>query len=159
MISSMSSAFIMIVAGVAGIALVTAFFSLFLSLKLQGLRKQFFAGKNAAGLEEFIINQNKKINDLTKQAEYIEKELKNLKEQQKFSVQKIGLQRYNPFSDDGGNLSFSMALLDDHDNGVVITSMHGRDQNRIYAKPIKQGKSDFQLTAEENTAIKQSKNL
>ena len=123
------------------------------------MRKVFFSGKDANNLEDFILNQNKKINDLFQQSAYIEQEVKNLKEIQKISIQKMGVIRYNPFADDGGNLSFSIAILDARDNGVVITSMHGRDQNRVYAKPIQAGESEFPLSQEEKQAIKTSKTL
>lgn len=125
--------------------------------KIQKTSKIFFEGKQAASLEDFIINQSKKINELGTQAAYIEEAIKDLREIQKDSIQKMGVVRYNPFADNGGNLSFSMAILDARDNGVVITSMHGREQNRIYAKPILNGKSEFALTAEEEKAITSSK--
>ena len=125
--------------------------------KISKISKTFFEGKQAASLEDFIIAQSKKINELAKQAEYIEEAVKDLREIQKDSIQKIGLVRYNPFADNGGNLSFSIALLDNKNGGVVITSMHGREQNRIYAKPIIDGKSEFTLTTEETQAITDSK--
>ena len=127
--------------------------------KFKQISQLFFAGKKAENLEDFIITQSIKINELTVQSDYIEKSVKNLKDMQRFSIQKIGMRRYNPFNDEGGNLSFSLALLDDHHNGVVITSMHGREQNRIYAKPIKDGHSEYSLTEEELTAINESKNF
>jgi Protein of unknown function (DUF4446) len=61
--------------------------------------------------------------------------------------------RFNPFADGGGNFSFSLALLNDYNTGVIITSMHGRQQNRIYAKKIEKGKCDIQLTEEEQQSI------
>ena len=141
----------------AGLGVVGAAIAIFFITRLERLRKGFFAGKNAGDLEKFILNQTKKINELHGQLDYVEEALKNLQLQQKFAIQKLGIIRYNPFQDDGGNLSFSMAILDDHDNGVVITSLHGRDANRTYAKPIKGGKSEFSLTAEENQAIDAAK--
>ncbi len=140
-------------------ALAASATALVLIFSLQKMRRTFFTGKQAANLEDFIINQNKKINELTSQSEFIETQIKELQDRQKLSIQKIGVVRFNPFADDGGNLSFSLALLDAHNNGVVITSMHGRDQNRIYSKPIKNGKSEFNLTQEEQNAIQSSKNF
>lgn len=127
--------------------------------KMQKLRTLFFAGKKAGDLEQLILNQNKKINELHAQLDYVEETVKALAERQKFSIQKLGVIRYNPFQDDGGNLSFSMAVLDDHNNGVVITSLHGREANRTYAKPIKEGRSDFGLTGEEEKAIATARNF
>lgn len=70
------------------------------------------------------------------------------------SYQKFAMVRYNPFRETGGDQSFSMALLDLRDNGVVITSIHGREVDRIYAKEISNGKSKHNLSAEEIEAIK-----
>lgn len=138
-------------------AFLGAAFTIVKLVKISKISKTFFEGKQAASLEDFIINQSKKINELGTQTNYIEEAVKDLREIQKDSIQKIGMIRYNPFADNGGNLSFSIAILDARDNGVVITSMHGREQNRIYAKPIIKGKSEFPLTTEEEKAITTSK--
>jgi hypothetical protein len=138
------------------LALIVAGIALFFALSLQKLRKIFFAGKDANQLEDFIINQNKKINTLTERADYIEEAVYELAEAQKLTVQRIGVMRYNSLADSGGNLSFSIALLDAKGNGVVVSSMHGRENNRVYAKPIVGGKSEFSLTEEEVQAINSS---
>jgi len=69
------------------------------------------------------------------------------------AFQKIGVIRYNPFKDVGGDQSFSIALLDLNNNGFVITSLYGREGNKIYAKPIKNGVSEYPLSEEEKEAI------
>lgn len=140
-----------------GVSLALTTIGLGVLWNIQRMRKTFFIGKNASQLEDFIVNQNKRITELATQANYIEEALKQTKEQQRLAIQKMGVVRYNPFADNGGNLSFSLALMDDHDNGVVITSMHGRETNRIYAKPVKSGSSEFSLTEEERKAISESK--
>jgi hypothetical protein len=139
------------------IALIVALVALAFALSMQKLRKIFFTGKDANQLEDFILNQNKKINALAERADYIEEAVFSLSEEQKLAVQKIGVLRYNSLADSGGNLSFSIALLDAKNNGVVISSMHGRENNRVYAKPILEGKSEFSLTDEEVKAINSSK--
>ncbi len=78
---------------------------------------------------------------------------RELKEESRFSVQKVGIIRFNPFSQIGGNQSFSIALLDRNDNGIIITSFYARENNRVYAKPIKGGKSQYNLSKEEVRAI------
>jgi hypothetical protein len=72
------------------------------------------------------------------------------------AVRHVGLLRYDAFEDVGGRLSFSCALLDDHGNGVVVTSINGRQETRVYAKPIIDGKSRYNLSVEEEDAIKQA---
>ncbi|GIU98805.1 MAG: hypothetical protein KatS3mg014_0421 [Actinomycetota bacterium] len=81
------------------------------------------------------------------------------KEQQRLiegAVRHVGLVRYDAFEDVGGRLSFSCALLDDAGNGVVLTSINGRQDARVYAKPIQGGKSSYHLSVEEDEAIRQA---
>ncbi len=72
------------------------------------------------------------------------------------SVRKVALLRYDAFEDVGGRLSFSCALLDDHGNGVVLTSINGRQETRVYAKPVAQGSSSHNLSLEEEEAIRRA---
>jgi hypothetical protein len=72
------------------------------------------------------------------------------------SVSRIGTVRYDAFDDMGGRLSFSMALLDEHGDGSVITAMNGRVQTRTYAKPVTRGTSTHNLSEEEVQAIAQA---
>ena len=65
----------------------------------------------------------------------------------------MGVVRYNPFSDTGSDQSFSIALLDSDNNGMVITSLYSRDGNRVYAKPVKNNVSEYSLSNEEKEAI------
>ncbi len=87
----------------------------------------------------------------------ISKELENLKKESKFSVQKVGVIRFNPFKNLGGNQSFSVALLDGNNDGIVITSFYSRDGNRIFGKPIRKGHSSHVLSEEEKKAIESAK--
>ena len=95
--------------------------------------------------------------DLKEDLEKISKELENLKEESKFSVQKVGIVRFNPFKDVGGNQSFSIALLDGNDDGMVVTSLYTKEGNRVYGKPIKAGISEYLLSGEEKEVIKIAK--
>lgn len=72
------------------------------------------------------------------------------------AVRHVGLLRYDAFEDVGGRLSFSCALLDDRGDGVVVTSINGRQDTRVYAKPITDGKSQYNLSSEEEEAIRQA---
>jgi len=72
------------------------------------------------------------------------------------AVRRVGLIRYDAFEDVGGRLSFSCALLDERGNGVVVTSINGRQDTRVYAKPIAEGKSAYNLSVEEEEAIRQA---
>lgn len=69
------------------------------------------------------------------------------------SLRHLAVVRYDAFGDMGGRLSWSMAMLDDHANGVVITSIHGRSDGRTYAKSVIDGACDQPLSPEESDAI------
>ena len=72
------------------------------------------------------------------------------------AVRHVALLRYDAFEDVGGRLSFSCAMLDDHGTGVVLTSINGRQDTRVYAKPIAEGASSYNLSPEEEEAIRQA---
>lgn len=72
------------------------------------------------------------------------------------SVRRVALVRYDAFEDVGGRLSFSCALLDDHGDGVVVTSINGRQDTRVYAKPVTAGRSPYNLSPEEREAIRRA---
>lgn len=69
------------------------------------------------------------------------------------SARNLGVVRYDAFDDMGGRMSFSAAWLDDHGNGIVITSINARAESRAYAKPIRGGTSEHNLSPEEQHAI------
>ena len=68
-------------------------------------------------------------------------------------MQKVGLIRYNAYGDTGSDLSFTMALLDADDNGVVVNGLYSRDSSSIFAKPLAKGETKYNLSAEEIQAI------
>jgi hypothetical protein len=70
------------------------------------------------------------------------------------SLQHIGMVRFNPFEDTGSDQSFAIALLDDSRDGVVISSLHGRANTRVFAKPVEGGASSHHLSDEEAQAIR-----
>lgn len=97
-----------------------------------------------------IVKQKKATDELTKWMEKLEKE-------EESHVQKVGFVRFNPFSDTGGDQSFCLALLDGHQDGIVISSLHSREQTRIYAKAIVKGKTIGQeLSKEEKQALEKA---
>lgn len=83
----------------------------------------------------------------------VKKRLDWLEENGKDHIQKVGIVRFNPFRELGGDHSFSLAILDAYNSGVVITSLHTRDRTRVYMKDIKKGKSASELSKEEEKAL------
>jgi len=96
----------------------------------------------------------KKIDNQDKISGEIKESLEQIKIEGLESIQKIGLIRYNPFSETGGNQSFVLALLNGKDNGLVITSLHSREATRVFSKPVKGGKeAGYEFSKEEIQAI------
>lgn len=142
---------------VTGLLLLGLIWIIIRLIKLERIRKEFLISSTGKDLEEVLVDQNRKLTGLGSQANQIEKELSQLIKENQNDIKKIGFVRFNPFDDDGGNMSFALSLLNEHDNGVVISSLHSRSGTRMYAKAVKRGKSESKLTAEEQQAIKESK--
>ena len=98
----------------------------------------------------------KQLELLGQEIEGVTQELAKLKQEGKKAVSKVGIVRFNPFRETGGDQSFCVALLDGNNNGVVVTSYYGREANRVYAKPIQGGSSEYQLAKEEQEAIEKA---
>lgn len=143
--------------GASLLSLIAVIYVLWQIHSLNRLKSTFFAGRQGADLEEVINGLADHIRQLREQQEILEQSLLVLKNNFNLSVQKVGVVRFNPFADGGGNLSFSIAMLDGHDTGLVITSMHGREQNRIYTKKINKGTTEVALTEEEKQAVHEAR--
>lgn len=83
----------------------------------------------------------------------LRKKLLELENEGKLHVQRLGLVRFNPFKELGGQHSFSLAILNSKNTGVIITGLHGRERTRVYVKEIKEGKSKLELSDEEKKAL------
>ena len=140
----------------AALALILSGYCAWRIIGVNKLKKTFFAGSKALSLESVIYSLQQELQTSRQQEAALEKALTELKNKVTFAVQKVGLIRFNPFNDGGGNFSFSLALLDDNDTGVILTSMYGREQNRIYTKKINNGKCEIKLTEEEEQAVQKA---
>jgi hypothetical protein len=133
-------------------------FCAYLFLKLRKIRKQtgmFLSGKNGKNLEELILKNTRDIKTMDQEVQEVFNFCQKLHKLATRSIHKIGLIRFNPFGDIGGDQSFSVALLDGKDCGFIISSLHTKEGTRVYAKPIKDGESQkYTLTEEEKQAIK-----
>lgn len=107
-------------------------------------------------LKEVLFKQ---IDRTKSQEEVINKiiaRVKNLENISEITLQRIGVVRFNPFDNLGGNQSFAIALLDKKNNGFVISSLFIKDGNRVYAKAVKNGLSEHPLSDEEKEALKRA---
>ena len=117
---------------------------------------------NGSNLDEMLKKYLADVKEIKKDNSEIKAYYTKLDSDLASCIQKIGLVRYNAFRDVGSDLSFAIALLDGNDTGVVLNGLYGSDSSNIYAKPIKQGKSTYQLSEEEKNAIEiaeQTKNF
>ena len=135
-----------IVSGVIIIALIWI-------LTIEARLKRIFAGTKARNLEEMLVLVGKKINQLEESQEKIEKHLAIVDSRLDKSIRNIETIRFNPFVDAGGNQSFAIAFMNDEKNGVVMSSLYARDRMSIFAKPIVNGKSAFELSSEEKEVL------
>lgn len=103
---------------------------------------------------ESVLSEQKSV---TKLLSEVKKHTKELESEGAFHIQKVGVVRFNPFEEMGGDHSFSLALLDGKDTGFIITGLHTRERTRVYLKVIKSGKSKLELSNEEKKALKLAK--
>jgi hypothetical protein len=108
--------------------------------------------------KDIFLSQKERSADLEEKLKDAFSKIKNLEDISKITIQKTGIVRFNPFNQMGGNQSFVIALLDSENNGFVISSLFVQEGNRVYAKAIKQGKSDHLLSEEEKEAINRAIN-
>lgn len=109
------------------------------------------------GLKAILEQILKREQRLEHSVESLEEMIAELKTDSAFHIQKIGIIRFNPFSDTGGSQSFTMAILDESDTGVVMTSLYARTGNRWYVKEVVKGKGkELELSREELAAITQA---
>jgi hypothetical protein len=113
-------------------------------------------GADGATLEVVIGDHLATIERAARDLESLATRTAVLERDTRLSIQRLGLVRYNPFEDTGGNQSFAVALLDANNTGVVVSSLHARHGTRIYAKQVTIGRSDAALSAEEAEALRQA---
>ena len=126
-------------------------------IKTEKRLKRFFVGKKAKDLEDTIVNLEEEISKLKKAKENAENEIKEINVKLKKSIRGLETVRFNPFPDQGSNQSFAIGMLNEEGDGVVLSSLYSRERMSIFAKPIKNGKSEYELTEEEAKAIKKAK--
>ena len=119
--------------------------------------KRFFLGKKASDLEDTLIALENDIGKLKKAKENFEKEITIINTKLKKSIRGLETIRFNPFPDQGSNQSFAIGMLNEENDGLVISSLYSRERMSVFAKPIKNGKSEYELTAEEKEALEKAK--
>jgi len=148
---------LLILGGAAFIAAVLFVLIIVLFVKLSGMKRKYNAlmnGEREVNMDELIIGIQEKLNEQGDRGTKLEQQVVSLQQAAKAAKGKVGIHRYSAFGDAGGNdLSFTIAILNEWSDGVVLTGIYGRDQTYIYAKPIQKGVSTYTLSPEEKEAI------
>ena len=121
--------------------------------KLVGSFRLLMTGRGGTDLEATLMDFVARMDRVEKLAHSMSERVDAVQVQQPYHVQHVGVVRFNPFPDKGGDQSFVVAFLDAHSDGVVITSLSSRVDTRIYAKPVIGGQSTYTLNDEEKQAI------
>jgi uncharacterized protein YlxW (UPF0749 family) len=137
------------------VALAASAFAVFILLS-SGPRKRARAVSDSREAVELLADHDQAIAQLRHTVRQMTSEVERQADAMLSVVQHVGLVRYDAFEDMGGHLSFSAALLDAAGNGVVVTSINGRQDTRCYAKPIRGGTSEHNLSVEEEEAIREA---
>lgn len=146
------------------IGIVLLFIAYILSiLKYSKLNKRYntFMSKfsNTGNIDAMLKEYLERVQDIKDENLNIREYCKKLERNIEKCIQKVGIVRYNAFADTGSDLCFALALLDFEDNGIIINGIYSRDNSTTtYAKPIKNGKSTYVLSKEEEGAIEKAKN-
>ena len=111
--------------------------------------RKLMRGTNNKNLEEMLLERIDSIEDVHKVSEQALDECKRLEEKMQECIQKVAIMRYKAFEDVGSDLSFSIAMLDDKNDGIILTGIYGRQESTTYAKPIDKGISRYDLSEEE----------
>jgi len=109
-------------------------------------------------VEEVVTEQTKIIKEIKKDIKKLSQWNADLQKICDISITKVGVVRFNPFKDTGGDQSFAIALLDSNNNGVVLSSLYTREGTRVYTKPIQDASSPYNLSDEEKEAIEKAIN-
>lgn len=141
------------------LVIINIIYTIMMKKKYLDFMKRLGNGKN---LDEMLKKYLDDVREIKKDNSEIKAYYTKLDNDIDTCIQKIGLVRYNAFKDVGSDLSFAIAMLDRNDNGVILNGLYGSESSNIYAKPVKNGISKYQLSEEEKTALEiaeQSKNF
>lgn len=121
--------------------------------------KKLFAGKHASTLEEIINEMSRNITEHNKLHTETRELLNNHETRIQKSIQSVRTMRFNPFQDSGSNQSFAIVMTNEKGDGVVLSSLYGRERMSVYAKPLSNFESEHELSDEEQRIVDERKKL
>ena len=148
----------LIILAVVCVALIVLVVILFRKLREQKERlDRFLVGQDGSDLEAALNDRFSRISALEDHNLENERAIRDIYSRLQGTYQKMGIVKYNAFTENGGNLSFAMALLNEKDNGYVMNVMNSREGSYVYVKEISQGRCDIPLGGEEEKALTEAK--
>ncbi|MEP6468381.1 MAG: DUF4446 family protein [Chloroflexota bacterium] len=148
---------VVVVSALTALILVLLVLALLQSMRLRRAVRAYRAlvrGGGEGTLGDVLESHVGRVEDVRSRLEELDQRHADLQRAAQTSLQHIGLVRFNPFEDTGSDQSFAIALLDDRRDGLVISSLHGRNNTRVFAKPVEGGSSSHTLSDEETQAIR-----
>ena len=118
--------------------------------------RKMMSGVDGDNLERLLMGHIDEVRHVVEENQRLDGENRRIDELLQKAVTRVGMVRFRAFEDMGSDLSYAVALLDSHDNGVVLSSIFGREDSRSYAKPILAGKSTYPMTKEEEEALREA---
>ncbi|MBV4420025.1 DUF4446 family protein [Clostridium tyrobutyricum] len=123
--------------------------------KVENKYRRLMRGVDNKNLEQLITGYLDNIDEAKQETDFMKEKFEKLNQKYNNCVQKISIIRYRAFEDVGSDLSFSVAILDGNNSGVIITGIYGRSESTTYAKPIDKGMSRYELSNEENQVLQE----
>ena len=149
--------FLLILSIMVGILTIGFISILYSNIKLKNKYNKFMKKiGNGKNIEEDLENYMYRVERVERQNAEIISYCKNLDDEVAKCIQKVGIVRYSAFKDTGSDLSFAVAMLDENNDGVVFNGIYSREMSNIYAKPVKNGVSEYTLSEEEKEAIRRA---
>jgi len=151
--SALSVAVVVLALAVAGLAIWLAILQRS-AAQLRDRLRRILSDTGTAGLDEILAGQAKRTDDLASRVDATAALARELEASTRLALRRVGVVRFNPFQDSGGDQSLAIALLDQGGTGLIISSLHGRAETRIFAKQVTEGRSKHSLSDEEQQAIR-----
>lgn len=130
--------------------------SLYLAIKLHrlsALYRKMMLGADGQSIEQMMLGRIREIEEIKQAVADLQAKHQSLSLDSLNHIQRMGLIRFNAFDNTGSDLSFALAMTDAARNGFVLSGIYGREESRVYAKPIVDGDSTYMLTKEEKQAL------
>ena len=152
---TLSLAVVVLAVVVAGLAVWVALLQV-AEARLRRRLRRILSDTQGDGLDEVLDTTMTRLDSLSQRADALNSLHREVEALAQRSLHKVGIVRFNPFTDTGGDQSFAIALLDALGNGIVLSSLHSRSETRVFAKPVSSGRSRFALSDEEQDAIRKA---